>query len=152
MAPAFAERRDAPALRRKHGVAGDRPLVLVLGGGFGVGPVESLVEGLLSGVRGAELVVVAGRNEALRRRLAKRAALAPLPTRVLGFTGEMHEWMALAALAVTKPGGLTTSEALASGLPLGGGRGDQRREPLDDRLPRGAAPGVARRAPAVADP
>ena len=38
--------------------------------------------------------------------------------RVLGFTTEMHEWMSLADLAVTKPGGLTTSEALALGLPL----------------------------------
>ena len=118
VATAFAEPKDAAALRRKHGVQADRPLVLVLGGGFGVGPVEALVEGLWSGVQGAELVVVAGRNEALRKRLEKRAGAAPVTTRVLGFTRDMHEWMALASLAVTKPGGLTTSEALACGLPL----------------------------------
>lgn len=59
-----------------------------------------------------------GRNEALRKRLEKRAGAAPVTTRVLGFTRDMHEWMALASLAVTKPGGLTTSEALACGLPL----------------------------------
>ncbi len=118
IAPVFAERPDVAALRRKHGVAGDRPLVLVLGGGFGVGPVESLVEGLWSALRGVEIVVVAGKNEALRKRLEKRSEKAPTPTRILGFTREMHEWMALACLAVTKPGGLTTSEALARGLPL----------------------------------
>ena len=118
VAPVFDEPKDAAALRRKHGVRADRPLVLVLGGGFGVGPVEALVEGLWSGVRGAELVVVAGRNEALRKRLERRAGGAPVSTRVLGFTRDMHEWMALASLAVTKPGGLTTSEALACGLPL----------------------------------
>lgn len=118
VAPVFAEEPDVAALRRKHGIAGDRPTLLVLGGGFGVGPVESLVEGLWGAVRGAEIVVVAGKNEPLRKRLERRAAGAPVPTRVLGFTREMHEWMALAALAVTKPGGLTTSEALARGLPL----------------------------------
>ncbi len=118
VAPAFAGEPDLGALRRKHGVRGDRPLVLVLGGGFGVGPVETLVDALWGAVRSAEIVVVAGRNDALRKRLERRAAGAPVPTRVLGFTQEMHEWMALAALAVTKPGGLTTSEALARGLPL----------------------------------
>ena len=116
--PVFARAADLPALRRKHGIAGDRPVLLVLGGGFGVGPVESLVETLWRSVDGAQIVVVAGRNEALRDSLVRRAEAAPVPTRVLGFTREMHEWMALASLAVTKPGGLTTSEALALGLPL----------------------------------
>lgn len=116
--PVFAEKPDVPALRAKHGVADERPLLLVLAGGLGVGPIEALVESLWASVRGARLVVVAGRNEALRARLEKRAATAPLPTQVLGFTREMHEWMALATLAVSKPGGLTTSEALARGLPL----------------------------------
>ncbi len=116
--PVFAEKPDLQALRAKHAVADERPLLLVLAGGLGVGPIEALVESLWSTLRGARLVVVAGRNEALRARLEKRAEAAPLPTRVLGFTREMHEWMALATLAVTKPGGLTTSEALARGLPL----------------------------------
>jgi processive 1,2-diacylglycerol beta-glucosyltransferase len=52
------------------------------------------------------------------RILERTVAGATLPVRVLGFTTEMHEWMSLADLAVTKPGGLTTSEALALGLPL----------------------------------
>ena len=64
------------------------------------------------------MVVVAGRNEGLRRRLERAAGEAGVPARILGFTREMHEWMAVASLVVTKPGGLTTSEALASGLPM----------------------------------
>jgi processive 1,2-diacylglycerol beta-glucosyltransferase len=115
--PDFGVERDRDALRRKHRVAGDRPLVLVLCGGFGVGPVESLVRSLVAQVSTAQVVIVAGRNEALRRRLERAVAATP-SVRVLGFTTEMHEWMAIASLAVTKPGGLTTSEALALGLPL----------------------------------
>ena len=49
---------------------------------------------------------------------SKAARNAPVPTKVIGFTTQMPDWMAAADLAVTKPGGLTTSEALATGLPL----------------------------------
>ena len=116
--PVFAEKPDRAALQTRHGLAAGGPLLLVLAGGFGVGPVEAIVKSLWAHVRGARLVIVAGRNEALRERLGRLAARAPVPTTVLGFTREMHDWMALADLAVTKPGGLTTAEALARGLPL----------------------------------
>lgn len=116
--PVFAEEPDRAALRARHGVADGGPLLLVLAGGFGVGPVEAIVKSLWAHARGARIVIVAGRNEALRERLSRLAARAPVPTTVLGFTREMHDWMALADLAVTKPGGLTTAEALARGLPL----------------------------------
>jgi processive 1,2-diacylglycerol beta-glucosyltransferase len=116
--PDFGSVLDLAALRAKHALEAGRPLLLVLCGGFGVGPIESLVESLTKTVKDAQLVVVAGRNEALRKALERRAQAAALPTRVLGFTTEMHEWMAVADLAVTKPGGLTTSEALALGLPI----------------------------------
>jgi processive 1,2-diacylglycerol beta-glucosyltransferase len=116
--PEFSRPADVAALRRKHAVDGSKPLLLVLCGGFGVGPVESLVEALAASVGAAQLVVIAGRNEELRERLEKVARRAPLSPRVLGFTTEMHEWMALANLLVTKPGGLTTTEALALGVPM----------------------------------
>ena len=116
--PAFAEKPNLPALRRKHGVEEGLPLLLLLAGGFGVGPVEDLLKRLRRELRGARIAVIAGRNEALRERLARAAKGPGAPARVLGFTNEMHEWMALASLAVTKPGGLTTSEALSRGLPL----------------------------------
>jgi processive 1,2-diacylglycerol beta-glucosyltransferase len=116
--PVFSGRPDLKALRAKHGIDSKRPLLLVLCGGFGVGPVEAILDRLWGSLTAAQAVVVTGRNESLRIRLARRVRRAPFPTRVLGFTGEMHEWMALASLLITKPGGLTTSEALACGLPM----------------------------------
>lgn len=116
--PVFAEQANVAALKSKHGVEGGVPTVLILCGGFGVGPVEALVTSLWGAVAGARMVIVAGRNEALRERLSRRAARAPVPTRVLGYTREMHEWMAVSDILVTKPGGLTTSEGLALGLPF----------------------------------
>jgi processive 1,2-diacylglycerol beta-glucosyltransferase len=116
--PVFDEAVDRAALQVKHEIDPGRPLVLVLTGGFGVGPIEGLVRALWDRLHGAQLVVIAGRNEALRHTLQRASHQAPVPTRVIGFTREMHEWMALATLVVTKPGGLTTSEALAMGLPM----------------------------------
>src|SRR5207302_3182745 len=66
--------------------------------------------------RDFQTLVVAGRNEKLRRELA--CGDFRRPTRVLGFVTNMHELMAVADLVITKPGGLTTSEALAMGKPL----------------------------------
>ena len=60
--------------------------------------------------------MVTGRNQELRRELA--AQDRKHPTQVLGFVANMHELMAVAALIITKPGGLTSSEALAMGKPL----------------------------------
>jgi processive 1,2-diacylglycerol beta-glucosyltransferase len=113
--PRFTVPVERAALRRERGLPADGPVVLLLGGGFGVGPIQQMAARLESARRPARIVVVAGRNERLRQSLA--AAAGPRTT-VLGFTSEIDEWMAAADLLVTKPGGLTTSEALARGLPM----------------------------------
>src|SRR5437868_14725146 len=63
-----------------------------------------------------QAVVIDGRNEDLRMELA--AQQRRWPTDVLGFVSNMEELMKVASLLISKPGGLTTSEALALGKPL----------------------------------
>jgi len=63
-----------------------------------------------------QMLVVTGRNEELRRELA--AVDRRHPTHVLGFATNMHELMSVSDLVISKPGGLTSSEALAIGKPL----------------------------------
>jgi processive 1,2-diacylglycerol beta-glucosyltransferase len=116
--PIFSRPQDTAALRAKHAVDDRCPLVLILCGGFGTGPVEALVRNVALEVTGAQIVVIAGRNEALRRRLVRDTQTAGGAVRILGFTSEMHEWLSLAHLVIGKPGGLTTSEALALGVPF----------------------------------
>jgi processive 1,2-diacylglycerol beta-glucosyltransferase len=119
--PVFAEPKDARAMRAKHGLAPDQTTILVSAGGFGVGPVEGLVHTLLELQHPAQLVVICGRSEELKGRLdalaAARPALSPA-LHVVGYTTEMDEYMGAADLLVGKPGGLTSSEALARGLAL----------------------------------
>jgi processive 1,2-diacylglycerol beta-glucosyltransferase len=112
----FSQPIDAAAVRRRRGLRDDLPTVLVLGGGFGMGPVADILKALDSIEREFQAVVVAGRNETLRRELA--AHDRQHPTHVLGFVTNMHELMSVADLIISKPGGLTTSEALSLGKPL----------------------------------
>jgi processive 1,2-diacylglycerol beta-glucosyltransferase len=116
--PAFSQPADRAACLRAHGLVGDRPVVLQLCGGFGVGPVESLVRGLLAIEHPLELVVVCGRNEELKGELQRLSAPPRHRVHLLGFTREIDQLMAAADLIVSKPGGLTTSETLARGLPM----------------------------------
>jgi processive 1,2-diacylglycerol beta-glucosyltransferase len=83
-----------------------------------VGPVEKLFDGLLQLEKPVEIVVVAGRNEDLKKRLKKVKTPERHRVHVLGFTTEIDELMAVADLVISKPGGLTTSETLARGAAM----------------------------------
>jgi processive 1,2-diacylglycerol beta-glucosyltransferase len=116
--PVFSESKDRAGCLQRQGLRGDRPIVLQLAGGFGVGPVEELCRAILAVETPLEVVVVAGRNETLRQQLETIEPPARHRVRVLGFTDQIDELMLVADLVVSKPGGLTTSEALARGAAM----------------------------------
>ena len=113
--PVFSHPKDRAALLAKHHLRGDRPIVVQLAGGFGVGPIEKLFRAVLTSEVPLQLISISGRNEKLKAQLEK----VPVPERhhvkVLGFTKEIDELMQMADLVISKPGGLTTSETLARG-------------------------------------
>lgn len=113
--PLFSKPKSRPECLERLGLKGDRPVVLQLAGGFGVGPIEKLTQALLAVERPIDLVVIAGRNQEARTQLEKISAPTRHRLKVVGFTDQMDEWMAVADLVVSKPGGLTTSETLARG-------------------------------------
>jgi processive 1,2-diacylglycerol beta-glucosyltransferase len=112
----FSSKIDPHAVRKTIGLRDDEPVLLVLSGGFGMGPVAEILAELDKVSAQFQTVVVTGRNEELRRDLA--AQDRKHPTHVLGFASNMHELMAISDLIISKPGGLTSSEALALGKPL----------------------------------
>ncbi len=92
--------------------------ILLMGGGAGLGSLDTVAERLLALDDGFQLIVLAGKNA---QALAALQALAlRYPGRLLpqGFTDKVERLMACADLVITKPGGLTTSECLAMGLPM----------------------------------
>jgi processive 1,2-diacylglycerol beta-glucosyltransferase len=116
IAAKFLSKPNPRAVRKNYGLRDDQPVLLVLSGGFGMGPVAEILAELDKVPQPFQTIVVTGRNEELRRKLATQTRKHP--THVLGFATNMHELMAVADLIITKPGGLTTSEALALGKPL----------------------------------
>jgi processive 1,2-diacylglycerol beta-glucosyltransferase len=116
--PAFAQVPDRQACAATAGLDASRPVVLLMGGGAGVGALDEAAEGLLRLDLDFQLVALAGRNEAMLARLQRIAAQHPRRLFPQGFTRTIERLMGCADLAIGKPGGLTTSECLALGLPL----------------------------------
>lgn len=118
--PVFAKKKDKHEMRKKHGLEPDRTTILLSAGGFGVGSVDALIASLLPLQHRAQVVAICGRNEELKTRLTKLAARMKPDSTVLlkpfGYTQEMDELMVASDVVLGKPGGLTTSEALAKGL------------------------------------
>ncbi|MBX3625909.1 MAG: galactosyldiacylglycerol synthase [Rhizobacter sp.] len=115
--PVFAERTPAATMRATLGLP-ERPTVLLLSGGFGVGPLVAMLDSFAGDDCGLSLVVVAGRNAELEAACRERAKTLNLPVTVHGFVTNIHQLMDAADLVVTKPGGLTTNEVLAKGKPM----------------------------------
>lgn len=116
--PVFSRPKPRTECLERHKLRGDRPILLQLAGGFGVGPVEGIHRALLEVDVPTDIVVVCGRNEEAHRRLQSQRRPGRHRVHVLGFTDQMDELMAVADLVVSKPGGLTTSEVLARGAAM----------------------------------
>ncbi len=94
------------------------PVILLLGGGLGLGPIEEAARCLANQDQPCQVVLIAGRNADLEARARALARSTHHPLVVNGLVADMHAWMSVATLAVGKPGGLTTAELLACGVPM----------------------------------
>jgi processive 1,2-diacylglycerol beta-glucosyltransferase len=119
--PLFENPGNRDALCKKHGLDPALPVVLLSAGAFGVMTGNDMIQ-MVSGITSpCHLVVICGNNKKLKTQIEAYITAHPVESMVchtLGFTKEMHEWMAMAALFIGKPGGLSTSECLALGLPM----------------------------------
>ncbi len=118
--PRFAALPPRQQARAELGVGMDRELALLLAGGLEAADLRNLLEQLKAFRWPLTVIVVCGRSPELQR-VANEVlseTAGPVSFTVKGFVDDMPLLMAAADLAVTKPGGLTTSEALAASLPL----------------------------------
>lgn len=118
--PRFAIPIPAAEARRALGLDADpsRLTILLVGGGFGWGPIEGILDVLLDLPDRVQALVIAGRNERLRQKLIERSRGHEGRIKVHGFTDQMDLFMAASDVLVGKSGGLTSSEATARGLPM----------------------------------
>lgn len=116
--PGFAAAPTRTEAATSIGLDPAMPTALMMSGGDGASLQEATIRALLAQLPQLQLIVLTGRNDALRRSLQALAGDYPARLRCFGFIDDVHRLMACADVAITKPGGLSTSECLAMGLPM----------------------------------
>ncbi len=115
--PVFEAKCDKKALFDSYQLDMNRPVVLIAAGAFGVlKDIDEMLSKLLS-VNNNQVIVVCGKNEELKSTLTSKFA-GNKNAVILGFTNKMDELMKISTVMVSKPGGITLSEALAVQVPL----------------------------------
>lgn len=118
VAPEFTASRPAAEARARLGLDPARATILLMCGGFGVGPAVELLQAFQGRDLPWQMLVVAGANAELQRDCEAAATTVGFPVRVLGFVNNVHELMDAADVVISKPGGLTASEVMAKGKPM----------------------------------
>ena len=111
-------RLPVDALRAELRLPRDRPVVLMMGGGVGIGPLEEMMRALGTIDAPIAAAVIVGRNRALERRVIAAAERTAYPLRVYGFVDNVCDFMHASDVLLSKPGGMTSSEALAARIPM----------------------------------
>ncbi|MDD5077766.1 MAG: glycosyltransferase [Candidatus Omnitrophica bacterium] len=96
----------------------DKPAVLIMGGGQGLGPIKTIVRSLEKCSLPIQEFIVTGTNKKLYRSLKRKIKRCRKEIHLFGFIQNIHELMHISRLIITKPGGVTTAEVLSMGLPM----------------------------------
>jgi processive 1,2-diacylglycerol beta-glucosyltransferase len=116
--PAFSSPLNRIDCAREYGLDPTSPTIMLMGGGAGLGSLDAVAERLLALDGNFQLIVLAGKNAKALASLQSLALRYPGRLVPQGFTDKVERLMACSDLVITKPGGLTTSECLAMGLPM----------------------------------
>ena len=116
----FLQHRNRELVLSELGFDSSKLTVLLMGGSFGAGNIKETLEELININRDFQILVITGKNESLKEKLDKKLKLHNLDkkVKVLGFTNKMNDILASIDVLVTKPGGLTTTEALLKDVPM----------------------------------
>lgn len=117
--PEFCKSYSVDALRKEHNIDPSLPVVLIMGGGVGIiGDGPNTIRSLENLPQKVQLIVVCGYNDKLKNQLESDLGKSKHQVILTGHVDFIHELMAISDILITKPGGLTTSEAVASELPM----------------------------------
>jgi UDP-N-acetylglucosamine:LPS N-acetylglucosamine transferase len=117
----FQDEEDKAATRIELGLDPERFTVFINAGWIGGGNIPQIYEQMIEQsdqIKETQAIFLAGRNEGLRERIGALARRAAFPTKVIGYSNAVEKLMAAADVMISKLGGLTTFEALASHLPI----------------------------------
>ncbi|MBR7147785.1 MAG: glycosyltransferase [Firmicutes bacterium] len=116
--PEFSEKRDQREARELLGLDPEKHTILLMGGSMGYGKIDKTLMDIDQLGMDVQILVVCGNNQKMFRKITKIQPKLDCDVRVYGFVDNVHEMMDAADCIITKPGGITSSEAQAKGLPM----------------------------------
>ncbi len=114
----FADGINRELVFKKNGLDGALPVILLMGGSQGLGPIVEMAFSLDKLKIEFQLVIVCGHNSRLKKSMDKKKTRFKKRVLILEYADNINELMAISSLIITKPGGLTTAEALSKNLPM----------------------------------
>ncbi|WP_377520259.1 glycosyltransferase [Priestia megaterium] len=115
----FSQSFQREEIFEKYDLDSHLPTVLVMGGGCGlIGNGSSIIQKLDVLQQPIQLIIICGHNEKLRMQLEEKLTDSKHRIHITGYINCIHELMTVSDLMITKPGGVTTFEAIAMELPL----------------------------------
>lgn len=116
----FLSHRDRETVLTELGLSPEKLTVLLMGGSFGAGNIKETLEDLITIDRDFQILVITGRNEHLKDKLSKMldSTIHNKNICLLGYTNKMNDILASIDVLISKPGGLTTTEALLNDVPM----------------------------------
>ncbi|MDW5472141.1 diglucosyl diacylglycerol synthase [Staphylococcus equorum] len=118
IADKFEEDIDKTSWLRQNNLASDKPTILMSAGAFGVSKgFDQMIQEILNRSPHSQVVMICGKNKELKRTLSAQFKNYD-NVLIVGYTKHMNEWMASSQLMITKPGGITISEALTRQTPM----------------------------------
>lgn len=116
--PAFSKEQDKLKIVRSTGLEEGVFTVLVIGGGFGVGPIEDIIKTIGAIPKDIQFIVICGHNKELFKRIEILKSDLGIKIKTLGFVDNVYDFMEISDILISKSGGITVTESMAKELPM----------------------------------
>ena len=114
----FFEEKEKQLVIEELGLDKNLPTILMMAGSFGVSNVFDVYENIIDIDLDFQIILVTGRNQKLYNHFEEVIGDTTKNTKLIYFTEEINKFMQASDIIITKPGGLTVTEALACNIPM----------------------------------
>jgi len=116
--PIFYQAKSLEELKKSYQLTPEKFNILLLSGGKGLVDIGNIIKTLLNYKKPLHIIAITGRNKKLEEELNKLTVTAPMSFQIIGWTDKIDEYMRIADVIISKPGGLTTTECIVLSKPL----------------------------------
>jgi processive 1,2-diacylglycerol beta-glucosyltransferase len=116
--PVFYQEKNKLELRKTYGIPEKQKTFVAISGGQGLTALERIIKELFSAKEPTTIIAIAGDNKILENRLKKLEPPKHIKLIILGWTNKIDDYLRLADVVISKPGGVTTTECVTLGVPM----------------------------------